>query len=186
MNKRIILALSVLFLVCMGVAAQSDLTTYNPSFDEGDIAIQAGLGLFPAGIYGDITIPPIFAAVDYALPIADLPISVGGIVGMMRSEEQYFDWSWSYTYVLIGARAAYHFNLGVERLDPYAGLTLGYNIVNVSEDSDYTGDSFSAGSSYLLFGGHIGTRYFFNENFAIFGELGYGVGVLTLGGAYRI
>jgi hypothetical protein len=180
--KKILIALSLCVLMTTAVFAV-DWVNYSPAYQEGDIAVQAGIGLL-SSFYGDTTIPPISVSVDYAYPIADLPFSFGGIVGFSASEESYsyytYDWTYEYSYILVGARASYHVDFGVENLDTYTGVMVGYNIVSSSITGDETLSS-SASSSYLLYGGYVGARYFFTENIAAFGELGYGMGIITLG-----
>jgi hypothetical protein len=66
-------------------------------------------------------------------------------------------------------------------------LILGYNIVSSSVSSSNSGlYSASESGSYLLFGGSLGARYWFTPKLAGQVELGYGVGLLSLGIAYKI
>ncbi|MDC7221125.1 MAG: hypothetical protein PQJ59_14410 [Spirochaetales bacterium] len=188
MKKKVLLAVVVFSLFgATGLFAQ-EWTSYSPEFQEGDIAIQAGIGLL-AGFYGDTTIPPISVSVDYAQPIADLPFSFGGIVAYAKSEDDYsyfgYNWTYEYSYILIGGRAAYHVDFGVDNLDTYAGVLLGFNIVNSSVSGDSWGSS-SADSSYMLYGAYAGARYFFTDNIAAFGEVGYGMGLITLGATFKL
>ena len=71
-------------------------------------------------------------------------------------------------------------------MDGYAGATLGYAIASVSQPSGYSGTGYTAGASYAVFGAHLGLRYYFNPNIAIFGEVGYGVGYITAGVAFKL
>lgn len=74
------------------------------------------------------------------------------------------------------------------KLDAYAGLTLGYNIVSVTEPSNLPkyGISYSASSSALLYGFHAGARYAISNSWGVFGELGYGIGYITAGAFFRL
>ena len=121
--------------------------------------------------------PPI--SVSYEKAVTD-KISVGGIIGYSSSKYSYFtDEDYKYTYILIGARGNYHFATS-EKFDPYAGLTLGYNIVSVSAPSGQS-SNYTAKASALLFGAQIGANYYFSPNLGAFAELGYGIGILTIG-----
>ena len=40
-------------------------------------------------------------------------------------------------------------------------------------------------ASYLEFGGFVGGRYYFSPNLAAQAELGYGLGILNIGIAYK-
>ncbi|HEX2960291.1 MAG: outer membrane beta-barrel protein [Bacteroidota bacterium] len=174
--------LVIIMLSSMTTSAQS----VNP-FQKNSQVGQLGLGLGMAGIYGTSSMPPISAGFQYGI---DDKISVGGLVGYASSSEDWGgwageNWSWKYTYFLIAARGEYHFLESIKNLDGYAGLTVGYNVVSVSTPSDYFGHDYSASGSYAVIGIHGGVRYFFSPNFAVFGELGYGLGILTAGIAYK-
>lgn len=78
-----------------------------------------------------IALPPI--SLSYEKAVTD-KISVGGIVGYSSSQYNYgfggSSYKWKYSYLFIGLRGNYNFAT-TEKFDPYAGLTLGYNIVGV-------------------------------------------------------
>lgn len=179
---KVLAAFLVVFIL---FSAATNAQTANP-FKKNTQVGQLGIGLGMAGIYGTASVPPITAGFQYGI---EDKISVGGLIGYASSTEDwgYFgeDWSWKYTYFLIAARGEYHFLESVENLDGYAGLTVGYNIVSFSEPSGYSGHGYSASGSYAVIGVHGGVRYFFSPNFAVFGELGYGLGILTAGIAYK-
>lgn len=140
-----------------------------------------GIGLGSIGIEGDATLPPL--SVGLQMGITD-EISVGGIVGYTGSTYKWgflgTSYEWTYTHILIGARGEYHFLKGNKNLDAYAGLTLGYHIIGVTEPSGFSG-GYTAAASSLFYGGHVGARYGFSESMGVFGELGYGISYLTVG-----
>ncbi len=157
------------------------------NFDGKNIDLGLGIGLGSAYTYGNSLIPPIFAQLDFG--IAD-KISVGGTVGYASSKFGYTTYNWRYTYILIGARANYHWGKHLsalpESLDLYAGLNLGYYIVNVNYDG-YTGGGFSDGvGNSVFFGGQVGGRWFFKENLAAFAEVGAGIAYLKIGINFRL
>lgn len=179
--------LAALLVVFMLLSISTPAQTANP-FQKGSKVGQLGIGVGLAGIYGTSSVPPISAGFQFGI---ENKISVGGIVAYASSTEDWGggwfgeEWSWKYTYFLIGARGEYHFLEDVQNLDGYAGLTVGYNIVSVTTPSGYLGHDYSASGSYAVIGVHGGVRYFFTPNFAVFGELGYGLGILTAGIAYK-
>jgi len=62
---------------------------------------------------------------------------------------------------------------------------IGYNIVS----SKWYGSGTSIGSASaggVIFSGFLGARYFFNDKFAAFAELGSGIAYLNLGVAIRL
>ena len=151
-------------------------------FNKGDKVGQIGIGFGHAGVYGDMGFPPISAGLQFGV---EKNISVGGIVGFSSSSYGLDEWKWTYSYIFIGARGEYHFLEDSQNMDGYAGVTLGYNIVSVSAPSGYDG-YYGVGASYALTGIHVGLRYYFNPQWAVFGELGYGVSYITVGAAIKL
>ncbi len=171
------------FIVIISFAASS--TFAQSVYKKEDKIGQVGLGLGFGGIYGSVSFPPISFGFQYGI---HEKISVGGIIGYTSSTEEVFfarNYEWKYSYIVIGARGEYHFLENVDKVDGYAGATLGYNIVSVSEPTGF-GGTYSASGSYLLFGVHVGGRYYFNPQIAAFAELGYGLGYLTVGVAFKL
>jgi hypothetical protein len=158
------------------------------AYKQGDNVLSVGLGLGDvAGMFGKATIPPI--SVGYEVGYNE-NISIGGLVGIAGSEDKWTwfgeSWGWEYTYVIIAGRGAYHVDVFKNpNMDTYAGVTLGYNVVSWKEvGTARTG--YSAGGSYLIYGGHLGLRYYFSPQFGIQVELGYGLGLLNAGISYKL
>lgn len=163
----------------------------------GDQTVTAGLGIGMAGLYGTSTLPPINISYETALSAMEGKLSIGGLVGFAGSKEEipWITWSgwvptqttitYKYTYIIVGARAAYHYPV-IDNIDTYGGLMLGYNIVSNSIDGAPAGWSGSASASYLAIGGFVGGKYFFTPNLGAYAELGYGVGFINLGIAYKL
>jgi hypothetical protein len=179
--KKFFLIISVSLITLLGTE-----TVFAQSiFKKEDKVGQVGLGLGFGGIYGSVSFPPISFGFQYGI---HEKISVGGIIGYTSSTEKVFfarNYEWKYSYIVIGARGEYHFLENIDKVDGYAGATLGYNIVSVSEPTGF-GGTYSASGSYLLFGVHVGGRYYFNPQIAAFAELGYGLGYLTAGVAFKL
>jgi len=179
-----------LFTLCLIFVFGISLNAKGPfQLDKSDLNIGIGIG---STLYGTETIPPISASYEIGFPWEKNDftknMSVGGYLGFSQTTYDWFYGEWSYTYIIIGARATYHFyNEG--NMDAYGGLMLGYNIVSSSYTSktgyeDYT--SSSKASSGLEFSAYLGGRYYFSENFGIFGEIGYGIAYLNLGLTIKI
>lgn len=172
-------------------AAPEPPASAKATHQAGDQVLDASVGLFGfAGAYGNTTVPPLSLGYDYQL---NSHISVGGLLGYAQSSYDFgfgpYGGTFTYTYVLVGATGTYHFDDLVQEalkgvpLDPYARLVLGYNVVSAS----YSGYGSIAGSgSYLLLGTSLGARYWFTPKLAGQLELGYGIGLLSLGVAYKI
>lgn len=168
---------SILLLSSLGIASVSAQT-----FSKGDNVASASVGV--GGSYG---VP---VSLSYERGVYDInnkmAIGVGGLLGFGFDSEKFDGGKATSNHILLGARGAWHYT-GFSSWDLYAGLTLGYNIVSSSVKYDnplYSGE-FDASSSGLLWGMHVGARYYFNEKFGVMGELGYGVGVLNLGVSYK-
>jgi len=158
------------------------------AYKKGDQVINLGIGIGGfAGAYGTGGIA--FTG-GYENAINE-NISLGGVLGYSSSSEDFFYGQWKYTYFLIAVRGAYHYDLLHDpNIDTYGGILLGYNIVSSSTtwNNGYNGlfGSYSASASFLEYGIFVGGRYYFNPKWAIQAELGYGLGILNVGIAYKL
>jgi len=150
-------------------------------FGKDDMAINVGVGL---GTYISdkgfaMTIPPISASFEYG--VVNLfdekgSIGVGGYAGYLLRKSN--DGDFNVGDFIIGPRGLFHYQF-VDKLDTYAGLLIGYDVVSFSQkDVSLSGSSFYS----ALF---IGARYYFTDKIAVWGELGYGISPLQLGLAYK-
>jgi hypothetical protein len=159
------------------------------AYKMGDQNVNGFLGLGGlAGVYGDSDLPPLGVGYDFGY---NENISIGGLVGYSSSTQPvgFGSWQFKYTYIIIGARGTYHYDLmHKDNIDTYGGIMIGYNIVSFSEENKPSGSlfNFSGSGSYLLYGGFIGGRYYFTPNLAAQLELGYGVGLLSIGISYKL
>jgi len=172
--KKIVLSLAVAFMAFSFANAQTT------PYEQGSNVLQVGLGLGGGFSTGTITMPPIQVRYDYG--ISD-KISIGGVVGFAGSK---YNWGAGndikYSYLLVAARGNYHFDVNVDKLDLYAGLTLGYNSVTVKDKGAFGGSVKGSGG---LFGLQAGANYYLKDNLAIWADLGYGLGYLNLGVAFK-
>lgn len=165
----------IVLLVALFVSAIC--VTNAQSFNSG--SRYAGLSVGVGGGYG----VPI--SVTYEQAVAD-KIGVGGVIGYGSSNESYTYGKWKYSNILIGVRGNYHF-LEHDQFDLYAGLILGYDIASATYKpaSGYEGyDPGTVSASGLILGAQVGGRYLFNDQFAAFAELGYGLGNFSIGVTY--
>ncbi|MCP4137871.1 MAG: hypothetical protein GY754_43315 [bacterium] len=185
-----ILSFAALFAV-QGFAKPKQIS-FSPAFKDGDMLIHAGVGF---GLHGtvdnqsDISIPPLIGAFDMAVAISNLqlPFSFGGCVGYARYTytNTADDTELTYSYVLIGGRILFHFNL-LSKADIYAGLLIGANLVsfNASGTNSSTYSNVKA-KDYFMHGEFVGIRYFFTKNFGVYGEMGYTFGYINGGIAIK-
>lgn len=152
----------------------------------GQLNVGIGLGSTLTGSGLKSTVPPIGLSYEHGF---HEKISGGAYIGYAGASNELTTfggtWKWNYNYIVIGARASYHFNfLDTDKFDPYAGAILGYNIASVSVEkpAGYTGpEPASVAAGGVIIGGHAGIRYHFNEKLGAYGELGYGIAFLQLG-----
>lgn len=110
-------------------------------------------------------------------------VGVGGYLGFAGYNYTGLNSDASFSNFLLGARGALHYQF-IEQLDTYAGLMLGYRIVNWN--TNVGGFDFgTAAASGFISAFYIGGRYYFNENIAAMLELGYGIAYINLGVAFK-
>jgi hypothetical protein len=178
-NKHLTMILIMMALTILIVAPGY---AQKIAYQSGDKVGQVGLGINYTGIYGSSTLPPISAAFEIARTDN---WGVGGFLAFAGSEETWKwygeEYGWDYTYIGVGGRMLYHYGVfDHEKVDTYVGLALGYNIVSASVIGLERNNS--ASSSFLMYGGFLGGRYYFRPNMSVFTEFGYGgLGVATVG-----
>jgi hypothetical protein len=177
--KRILL-ISVLLVLALSISFG------QIAYKKGDQVVNLGFGIGGfAGAYGS---GGIAITGGYENAVTE-NISLGGVVGYSSSTQDVISgYGWKYTYFLIGARGAYHYDLlHNPNIDTYGGILLGYNIVSASATGTNTFGfgNYAASASYMEFGFFAGARYYFNPNLAVQAELGYGLGFLNVGIAYK-
>ncbi len=151
-------------------------------YQKGDKLLNAGIGL--SSYYGGGL--PIGAS--FEVGITD-EISVGAQLDFYTWGYNFGGYKWRYTFVPVAVRGSYHvnelLNLNNDKLDLYGGLALGYYISSFKDNSGYSGFYDNAYGNQVLFGIHLGGRYYFKPNLGAFAEVGYGVSALKLGVAFK-
>lgn len=159
------------------------------AFGEGDNLLNVGVGIgspfFGAGYSSSLPINP---SISYERGITN-EISVGGQVAYASSKYSYnypgANYNFKENAIYIGARGSYHFNELLDldpKFDVYGGASIGYVIVNVSDNLGYSG----ATGSGVGFGLFAGGKYYFSNSTGVFAEVGYqSLAVLNVGVAFR-
>ncbi len=178
------------------------------SLSKGDNLINISIGLGdrvrPQGF--KTVLSPLVFQFEHAL--AD-QITVGAYLGFGRSfyenegnfaipqypyNTEFQKYRWNATNVLVGIKGAYHFGEllnTTKKLDPYVGLTLGYNFIavkikqiegNVNLNPYLEPDP----KTKAMAGIFVGARYYLNEQLALFGELGLSTAVLQVGLSFKL
>ncbi len=168
------------------------LKAQDPTFSKGDLVLNASIGL-GSTLYSGSNYSSGFPAIALSLEkgieenfLADkLTLGVGGYLGYASYKYRYTyfgsEWGFNYNNIILGARGVVHYPL-LDKLDTYAGLMLGVNIVSATEFGTNTyGYDYTSNGSRGIFSGYIGGRYYLNEKLAVLGEIGYGIAYLNLG-----
>ncbi len=158
------------------------------SFNLNDIAVNFGIGLgssYGFGLYTSTKIPPISISIEKGIMDEVLEkgvIGVGAYAGFTSYSYHYvfstYDYGWNYTNIIVGVRGSFHYPV-LDDFDTYAGLLLGYNIRLASSFGTASTGGPDGGS--IAYSGFVGGRYYVSDKFAIFGEFGWGISILTLG-----
>jgi len=173
--KRVLITLLVLIFA---------VSITNAQYQPGKNTLGALVGIGGGSLNGTGGIP---LAVEYNFTnILDKKIHLG-VFGAFASTSEDYNWGmgagkWKYTYVIIAAQANYHFLEG-NKVDPFAGISLGYNIGSASWswNGNGAGSAPSATVGGLFWNIQGGMNYWFSPKWALQVRLGYfpylGVGV---------
>jgi len=184
------LFLVVLLLICGVASAQT------PVFEKGNKVLNLGLG-FGNGFYSGGGYYSQMPALSASLEVGAVDnvidkgtIGVGGYLGYSSAkwEETYLGSTYGFrrSNLILAARGSFHYPL-VEKLDTYAGLSLGFNIDSRSETGNWPGAAaHSVNESGLYLSAFLGARYYFTEKYAAMAELGSGIAYLNLGVAIKL
>ncbi|MGE5395421.1 MAG: hypothetical protein ACM3P1_11810 [Candidatus Saccharibacteria bacterium] len=162
------------------------------AFVKGDkvvnLSIGLGSGLYKGSGYSNVT--PAIAG-SYEIGVVDnlfdenSSLGVGGYLGYTGAKYNFgAGYGWKYSDIIIGARGAVHYQF-VDRLDTYAGLMLGYDIVSSKTYGTgvFSGNASTSGFVLPVF---VGGRYYFSDKFAGLVELGTSISYLNIGVAIKL
>ncbi len=157
----------------------------NAQFREGNNYLGASIGLSFLG-----SAPQFGINYEHAINVQDFGmVGIGGVFRYWGYSETYFDGKWSYSNVLIGAQGNYHFKVGNDKLDPYAGIVLAYDAGSVSwsgPNSIYSYSSPTSGGLWAALQG--GIRYMISPQWSLTARVGFGslsYGALEVGADYQ-
>lgn len=132
--------------------------------------------------------PQFGANYEYGMDVENFGrIGIGGIFRYWSYSEDYGFGStgkWSYTDILIGAQANYHFKIEGSKFDPWLGVTLAYDAGSVKWGGS-SGETYATPTyGGMFFGGNAGARYWFSPTVGVSARVGFGslsYGALDLG-----
>jgi hypothetical protein len=150
----------VLLFFALGSNAQ------NGAFSKNDKLLNVGIGV---NSFYDGGIP--FGA-SFEKGITD-KISIGANFDYLSTDYGSSGIDLKFTAIYLAARGSYHFNellkIKSNKIDVYAGPSVGYRIFSWNDDSASLGSKYGSG---LFIGVHIGGKYYFTEKIGAFVELG--------------
>ena len=153
------------FSFVLALIATTSFKSFSQAYKEGDNLLNATIGL--GNGFGNLSFGGSF---EHGFTDA---ISAGASVDYLGLGTIYGSGGLLY----IAARGSYHLGellKAGDKLDPYAGLGLGY--------VSWPGTAFSGfGASGIFFQGHIGARYWFSDNVGGVAEVGAGAATLKVG-----
>ena len=155
------------FFFLLALVATTSFKGFSQAYKQGDKLLNATVGL--GNGFGSLSLGGSF---EYGFTDA---ISAGGGVDYLSLGNSYGTGGLLY----IAARGSYHLGellKAGDKLDPYAGLGLGY--------LSWPGTGIG-GLSGVFFQGHIGARYYFSDNIGGVAEIGAGAATLKLGVAFK-
>ncbi len=185
MKKLVAIALVAIFSIPLLQAQES-------MFDLGDRVVNLGIGFgttLYSGLYYERGFPPLSISYEQAIKDDVLEkgvIGVGGYLGYSSYSWDYLGWGYKYSNIIFGGGGFFHYPL-VDKLDTYVGILLGYKIATTSEfGTNPGGYDYNTTSGGLVFSSFVGARYYFTDNFAVFGQVGYGISYLTIGVSLKL
>ena len=155
------------FSFLLAVLLTTSFNGFSQAFKQGDNLLNATIGV--GNGFGGLGFGGSF---EHGFTDA---ISAGGSFDYLGLGNSYGTGGLMY----IAARGSYHFGellKAGDKLDPYAGLGLGY--------LSWPGTGIG-GLSGVYFGGHLGARYWFAEKLGGVAEVGFGSAALKLGVALK-
>jgi hypothetical protein len=180
----------------LAVLATTLLIAQESMLNKNDKVINLSIGFgnfYYIGNMYSTQIPPVAASLELGfienlLDVENLNLGIGGYLGFSSNKETYlkgtqFEYGYRYTNILLGGRAALHYPV-IEKFDTYMGLVLGARVVANEKFGTATNWSNARGSGPLYFW-FVGGRYYFTDNLALLGELGYGISYLNVGIAVK-
>jgi hypothetical protein len=115
-------------------------------------------------------------------------LGIGVAFGMYKDQVTITDvtvpeniYGYKHKYTTFSVRPAFHIPLGMPKLDPYAAVSLGGNIVKATPTGtgyNYVQQPMKSGLAWAI---HGGANYYFSSNIGAFVEAGYGQAIPMFG-----
>lgn len=151
----------------------------EPVFSKGGTFLSGGVGIGSPYAFSNlaIVVPPISGRLDFGLTDN---LSLGLLIGFQSITVPVIT-TYPINYLMIAPRIAYHIDPGIDKLDAYAGASVGYLAVSSGAHNTEI-----KGANGVYLGLYVGGTYMFTPKFGAFGELGYSFSWITLGLTLKI
>jgi hypothetical protein len=184
-----IIAMSAVTLISNQAHAQKGGGDGN-TFEVGSITLNIGAGLGRSA-FGGVGVNG--AGVSYGTGIGVKAaiergmwqlgpgvLSLGLEAGGSFSNTTYTGYGYHSNIIIVAARSAYHFGWNVDKLDTYAGLSVGPGFRSYG----YSGSK--ANDVVVTPGGFIGASYYFSPNIGVNVEAGYDITTIQGGIVFKL
>lgn len=193
---------SLAFSLCSALLLGFTLSAQSSFIYPGKLAVRAGVGLAPTyfGAKSETNTPPVQLQVGYQLSRQFSLNAFAGYSSTTTGSRLFSDGLATYMTnksLMTGLRAEVRHSL-TQRLEMYGGALAGYNRTFISEYNSITHEKFQreegkptpynpdAPKGQFLYSGFVGANYFLVKNMAVYGEIGYGISLASLGLTFRI
>jgi len=177
--KKLILVIAAVALFSVGSSAKG-------MFEKGTRVFKFGVGLNGNGTPVEVTYEK-GVANDF-LGVKGMVLGLGANMGYYGYKEDFNNlagsFSWKYSDIILAGRAMAHYPL-IKKLDTYAGIMLGYNVASANYSGPNAGSVQTPSVGGVVWGGLIGARYEFNNNWGAYIEVGKSTSYGNLGIAYK-
>lgn len=156
-----------------------------PNFTRTLFKIADGVSNLDSHVYG-----PMYGKFEYAVnDIIGFGVNAAYTYGQASYETTddnldsvIYNTSFTYKSYSVLARLNFHFG-DADRIDPYAGIGMGYRNTNYAYDSDDPNFDEEDFNSFMHFGADltIGARFYLTDNIGIYGEVGLAKSPLQVG-----
>jgi hypothetical protein len=180
-NFALIIAVSALLLSSVNTSLDAQ------KFEKGNIDANLMFGgiTFWSGGYR-MQLPLISISGDYGLKDDWGPgvFGVGAYFGIATFKDPYRGVENKYTDIIFAPRATYHYQF-IKKLDTYGGISIGLRLIR-SNEYDYIHNSWGKNTTPSGLGSiFVGAKYYFTNNFAALGEIGFGTALLNIGVSWK-
>ncbi|RUA28889.1 MAG: hypothetical protein DSY77_15640 [Bacteroidetes bacterium] len=179
--KRLLL---IILLASCSISFNSKAQVYQ----KGDNLFNPGIGLgyYGYGLVGNQTFSLPALTANYEIGIHEY-FGIGPYVGYKSWRYSYLNSDYGFNIIAFGARGSFHYStllkeeLDVDiddsKWDLYILANFGFEVFSYTGDTNFEGDV-----DFVFLRPALGVRYYFSDNFAMYGEGGRGaLSYLTLG-----